>query len=1326
VTIDTIGSSFDTVLSVYQGSSVSNLVEVATDNESGGGGSSKLDFFVAAGAQYRIAIDRTYFGYAGQIVLNLRYTPGRVPTIYYPPASQTVLVGNEAYLEAGARGTIPLWYQWQKSGANVAGATDAYYYIANVQTNLAGSYALVVTNAAGSVTSSPAILTAVTPPTNDMFSNRFAIVGWTNRVNGHNFGATAEPGEPYHSGIPASQSVWWTWTAPSNGVVTLDTIGSSFRTVLAAYIGNSISNLTAVASDIGSGGHGASKCDFFVGAGTVFQIAVDTYYPGISGWIALNLGYTPARPPSITRQPRPESLLVGEGAYFYISAEGTAPLKYQWRREGGNLFGATDIDYFLSNAQTNQAGLYTVVVTNAAGSVTSTPALLTVFTPPPNDMFSNRMSIVGLTNNTTGQNFGATKEPGEPDHAGNPGGDSVWWAWTAPTNGTVTIDTIGSSFNTLLAVYTGSSLSNLTLHASDDQSGGNNTSQLSFPGVAGTVYQIAVDGSYGARGNILLHVRQVGSGAPILTTEPTSRAVPMGGGTTFNVSAVGIGPLRFQWLFNGGNLPGATAASLQLSSLGFADAGAYAVMVTNAFSSILSSNAILTVTPPVSSLTNPPTFIYKVGLEPSTPGQFKDPRGVALDAAGNLYVADTFNYRIQKFSTNGTFITQWGSLGTNTGQFDAPTGIAVSSNGQMYVADSRNNRIQKFTSSGVPITMWGVFGPGPGQFNDPRFLALDSSGNVYVADSQNDRIQKFDKDGVFLTQWGTHGTNAGQFDEPRGVAVSHSGQVYVSDFYNHRIQKFTTSGTFLAQWGTFGALPGQFEYPYGIATDVGDNVYVSSYDDRIQSFDSNGAFRNEWGGTGNDDGQFNSPIGLAADTGNKLFVADFGNSRIQEFTTDGNFVSKLGNQNLPGLFNFPSSLALDASGEVYVADGYNRIQKFSRFGGYLAQWGNYGSQAGQFVYPSGIATSLSKQVFVADSGNNRIEKFAADGAYLGQWGIEGADPGQFEYPVGLATDASGNIYVADANNYRIQKFSSSGKYLLEWGGYGTNPGEFAYPGDVATDSSGNVYVADADNSRIQKFDSNGNFLTEWGSYGTNAGEFYEPFGLAVDVSDDVYVADSGNHRIQKFDSNGGFLTQWGSQGTNAGQFSFPEDVAVDSSGNYVYVADTENNRIQAFGYALGPFITSQPQSQLATLGSTVTFSVVASSPAPLAYQWQHNGANIPGASSPTLVLPNVQLPHAGNYQVIVNNNYGSIMSAIATLSISSAPVFQSITRAGGAVNFSWSSVSGRTYQVQYKTNINQASWSALGASVSATNSTMTASDTIGQNARRFYRVVLLP
>jgi DNA-binding beta-propeller fold protein YncE len=219
----------------------------------------------------------------------------------------------------------------------------------------------------------------------------------------------------------------------------------------------------------------------------------------------------------------------------------------------------------------------------------------------------------------------------------------------------------------------------------------------------------------------------------------------------------------------------------------------------------------------------PPAFLTQWMVDGS-------PYRVAVDSEGNVYVADTGNFRIQKFDTDGNFLTQWGSYGTGKGYFRSPWGVAVDSVGYVYVADTGNNRIQKFDTDGNFLIQWGRYGRGEGQFRSPYGVAVDSEGNVYAADTYNFRIQKFDTDGALLTQWRVDGS-------PWGVAVDSAGNVYVTDVSHHHIQKFDTDGNFLTQWGSNGWGEGQFCCPYGVAVDSVGCVYVAdTYNYRIQKF----------------------------------------------------------------------------------------------------------------------------------------------------------------------------------------------------------------------------------------------------------------------------------------------------------------------------------------------------------------------------------------------------------------------------------------------------------------------------------------------------------
>jgi uncharacterized protein affecting Mg2+/Co2+ transport len=304
-----------------------------------------------------------------------------------------------------------------------------------------------------------------------------------------------------------------------------------------------------------------------------------------------------------------------------------------------------------------------------------------------------------------------------------------------------------------------------------------------------------------------------------------------------------------------------------------------------------------------------------------TAANFYFPTAVASDASGNVYVADHFAHKIRKITSAGIVSTLAGSitpgnidgLGTSA-KFNYPSGVAVDALGNVYVADNNNHTIRKITPAGLVSTFAGsgtagsVDGIGTAaSFYYPTKLALDNLGNVYVADLRNHKIRKITPAGVVSTLAGsgtigdTDATGAGaSFNYPTGVALDTDGNVYVSDGSNHKIRKITSSGevSTFAGSGTIGASDGigtaaSFYGPNGIAIDASGNLYVADRDNyKIRKITPAGLVSTLAGTglSGSDDGidvvaSFNNPLGVGTDASGNVYVADFGNHKIRKIST---------------------------------------------------------------------------------------------------------------------------------------------------------------------------------------------------------------------------------------------------------------------------------------------------------------------------------------------------------------------------------------------------------------------------------------------------------
>ena len=290
-----------------------------------------------------------------------------------------------------------------------------------------------------------------------------------------------------------------------------------------------------------------------------------------------------------------------------------------------------------------------------------------------------------------------------------------------------------------------------------------------------------------------------------------------------------------------------------------------------------------------------------IGAGGAENSQFNAPRGLTFAPDGSFYVADSLNNRIQHFDANGNFLGAFGVYGSITqgeaplGMFSEPWDVALGPDGSLYVADTWNHRIQKFSPGGQPLAAWGYWGQdgAPTAFYGPRSIAVGPDGRVFVCDTGNKRIVVFDADGNFITQIGTGGAQPGQLDEPVGIAVDSQGRVYVADTWNQRVQVFApldASGQAYAldtSWDVAAWYGQSGENKPFIAVAPNGHVFVTDPEGyRVLEFDSEGAFIRGWGDYGISAENFGQPSGIAVAPDGSVWVGDAGNNRIMMFVPD--------------------------------------------------------------------------------------------------------------------------------------------------------------------------------------------------------------------------------------------------------------------------------------------------------------------------------------------------------------------------------------------------------------------------------------------------------
>lgn len=663
--------------------------------------------------------------------------------------------------------------------------------------------------------------------------------------------------------------------------------------------------------------------------------------------------------PVFTTQPTSKTVTAGQSASFTAAASGTPAPTFQWQKGNVAINGATSSSFSIANVAAGDAGDYTVVATNSAGSATSNVATLTVGTAATAPAFT-----------------------------------------TQPVNQTATV---GGAV-TFTSVATGSPAPTYQWKKGGANINGATASDFTIANVASADagnYTVTATNSAGSvTSNSASLTVSTAPAAPTFTTQPASQVANAGGSATFTAVATGTPTPTYQWQKDGVNLAGATSASLTIASLIPTDAGNYAVVASNSQGSVTSATAALTVGVAAShQLTNSTvTSGHMVSFSAgNTPGalqwQVSSNNGsswsnLTNDSTYSGTTTSTLLITNAPASLNGLqyryVATNAGVVATSNGAtltvaqafFPFPSSVAVDNTGNLYVGDSNSNVIQKITTAGQVSLIAGQSGTagsadGNGasaRFNMPAGIAINSTGIIFVADTANATIRRIGTDGAVTTFAGTASVRgsadgagtAATFSMPNGIALDAAGNLYVADSMNDTIRKITATGTVTTFAGTAGALgstngngaAARFNLPTGLTIDSTGNLYVSdTTNNLIRKITATGdvtTFAGLDGVSGSQDGTggaafFNHPNGLTIDGAGNLYVADTGNSVIRKITPAGNVTTLAGLAGIAGLldgsgsdafFNQPQALGIDAGGNLYVADtGNAALRKINTAGG---------------------------------------------------------------------------------------------------------------------------------------------------------------------------------------------------------------------------------------------------------------------------------------------------------------------------------------------------------------------------------------------------------
>ena len=640
---------------------------------------------------------------------------------------------------------------------------------------------------------------------------------------------------------------------------------------------------------------------------------------------------------------------------------------------------------------------------------------------------------------------------------------------------------------------------------------------------------------------------------------------------------------------------------------------------------------------------------------PATAAELDYPLGVAVDSAGDIFIADFYNNVVREVNHATGLITTVAGNGTagysgdggpaTAAEIDSPEGVGVDSADDLFIADSGKNVVREVNlSTGIITTVAGNGTEGysgdngpatAAELDGPNSVAVDSADDLFIADSGNNVVRKISLSTGAITTVAGNGTEgysgdngpatAAELDNPTGVAVDSADDLFIADSgknvvreVNHATGLITT----VAGNGTEGysgdngpATAAQLSKPEGVTVDSADDLFIVDNSDRIREVKlSTGIITTVAGnwmcGYSGDGGPATAAelfysAGVAVDSAGDLFIADSGNDRIREM-------------------NYGTGVITTVAGGGVGGDGGH-------------------ATAAELPYAASVVVDSVGDLFVVDTSNDRIREVnhatgvittVAGGGDQGLGDNGPATAAQLNNPESVAVDSAGDLFIADSGNERVREVNLSTGIITTVAGNGVEgysgdggqatAAELVWPQDLAVDSAGDLFIADPDNECVREVNYGTGVITTVAGNGTQGysgdngpatdAELGHPEGVAVDSAGDLFIADNWNDRIRKVNYGTGVITTVAGNGTQgysgdngpatAAELDYPEGVAVDSAGD-LFIVDFFNNRIREVNYATGLITTVAGNGTVGYSGDN--------GPVTAAYLWNPSGVAVDSA-----------------------------------------------------------------------------------------------------------------